>query len=132
MSSLQKDGSRPHWWAVSSSVAAAKKFRDKRLRTADEPLVAVDSLQRENGKECQTNRRFSRQSIPLMQGERPSMLSGGARNISASSTLLRPVVFVCPVVLEESMKLEWHTPVVIEQEVGLEVTSYLPAELDRS
>lgn len=28
------------------------------------------------------------------------------------------------------MKLEWHRPVVIEQEVGLEVTSYLPAELD--
>ena len=35
-------------------------------------------------------------------------------------------------VLEESMKLEWHKPVVTEQEVGLEVTSYLPAELDRS
>lgn len=29
------------------------------------------------------------------------------------------------------MKLEWHKPVVVEQEVGLEVTSYLPAELDR-
>ena len=25
---------------------------------------------------------------------------------------------------------EWHKPVVTEQEVGLEVTSYLPAELD--
>lgn len=30
------------------------------------------------------------------------------------------------------MKLEWHKPEVIEQEVGLEVTSYLPAELDRT
>ena len=28
------------------------------------------------------------------------------------------------------MKLEWHKPVVVEQEVGLEVTSYLPAEID--
>jgi coenzyme PQQ precursor peptide PqqA len=30
------------------------------------------------------------------------------------------------------MKLEWHKPEVTEQEVGLEVTSYLPAELDRT
>ena len=29
------------------------------------------------------------------------------------------------------MKLAWHKPQVTEQEVGLEVTSYLPAELDR-
>jgi coenzyme PQQ precursor peptide PqqA len=28
------------------------------------------------------------------------------------------------------MKLEWHKPEVTEQEVGLEVTSYLSAELD--
>ena len=27
------------------------------------------------------------------------------------------------------MKLEWHKPVVTEQEVGLEVTSYQSAEL---
>ena len=33
---------------------------------------------------------------------------------------------------EESMKLEWHKPEVTEQEVGLEVTSYQPAELDRT
>jgi coenzyme PQQ precursor peptide PqqA len=26
---------------------------------------------------------------------------------------------------------EWHKPEVAEQEVGLEVTSYVPAELDR-
>jgi len=26
--------------------------------------------------------------------------------------------------------MEWHKPEVTEQEVGLEVTSYLPAELD--
>jgi coenzyme PQQ precursor peptide PqqA len=30
------------------------------------------------------------------------------------------------------MKLEWHRPTIVEQEVGLEVTSYLPAELDKS
>ena len=30
------------------------------------------------------------------------------------------------------MKLEWHRPEVVEQEVGLEVTSYLAAELDRT
>ena len=29
------------------------------------------------------------------------------------------------------MKLEWHKPVVVEQEVGLEVTSYASAELDQ-
>jgi coenzyme PQQ precursor peptide PqqA len=31
---------------------------------------------------------------------------------------------------EEAMKLEWELPEVTEEEVGLEVTSYLPAELD--
>jgi coenzyme PQQ precursor peptide PqqA len=30
------------------------------------------------------------------------------------------------------MKLEWHKPEVIEAEVGLEVTSYVAAELDRT
>jgi len=30
------------------------------------------------------------------------------------------------------MKLEWHKPEVVEEEVGLEVTSYAPAELDRT
>jgi coenzyme PQQ precursor peptide PqqA len=34
-------------------------------------------------------------------------------------------------VLEEGMKLEWHKPVVVEQEVGLEVTSYQSAELEQ-
>ena len=28
------------------------------------------------------------------------------------------------------MKLEWRKPEVTEQEVGLEVTSYLPADID--
>ena len=32
---------------------------------------------------------------------------------------------------EDSMKLEWHQPVVTEQQVGLEVTSYASAELGR-
>jgi coenzyme PQQ precursor peptide PqqA len=27
---------------------------------------------------------------------------------------------------------EWHKPEVTEQDVGLEVTSYLPAELDQA
>ena len=35
------------------------------------------------------------------------------------------------IVLEECMKLEWHKPIVTEQEVGLEVTSYQSAELDQ-
>lgn len=30
------------------------------------------------------------------------------------------------------MKLEWHKPEVVEEEVGLEVTSYASAELDRT
>lgn len=30
------------------------------------------------------------------------------------------------------MKLEWQKPEVKEEEVGLEVTSYVAAELDRS
>ena len=30
------------------------------------------------------------------------------------------------------MKPEWHKPQVTEQEVGLEGTSYLPAELDQA
>ena len=29
------------------------------------------------------------------------------------------------------MKLEWRKPEVTEQQVGLEVTSYAPAELDQ-
>jgi coenzyme PQQ precursor peptide PqqA len=28
------------------------------------------------------------------------------------------------------MKLEWHKPQVVEEEIGLEVTSYTSAELD--
>jgi coenzyme PQQ precursor peptide PqqA len=27
--------------------------------------------------------------------------------------------------------VEWHKPQITEQEVGLEVTTYLPAELDQ-
>jgi coenzyme PQQ precursor peptide PqqA len=27
---------------------------------------------------------------------------------------------------------EWHKPEVVEQDVGMEVTSYLPAELDKT
>jgi coenzyme PQQ precursor peptide PqqA len=30
-----------------------------------------------------------------------------------------------------SMKFEWRKPVVVEQQVGLEVTSYQSAELDQ-
>jgi coenzyme PQQ precursor peptide PqqA len=30
------------------------------------------------------------------------------------------------------MKREWHTPEVAEEQVGLEVTSYVPAVLDRT
>jgi coenzyme PQQ precursor peptide PqqA len=30
-----------------------------------------------------------------------------------------------------SMKLEWHKPEVVEEDVGLEVTSYASAELDK-
>jgi coenzyme PQQ precursor peptide PqqA len=30
------------------------------------------------------------------------------------------------------MKLEWHKPEVVEEEVGLEVTSYTSAELNRA
>jgi coenzyme PQQ precursor peptide PqqA len=33
---------------------------------------------------------------------------------------------------EEPMKLEWQKPEVKEEEVGLEVTSYASAELDRT
>ena len=29
------------------------------------------------------------------------------------------------------MKKEWHSPQIDESEAGLEVTSYMPAELDR-
>jgi coenzyme PQQ precursor peptide PqqA len=31
--------------------------------------------------------------------------------------------------VEDCMK-DWHKPEVVEQDVGMEVTSYLPAELD--
>ena len=27
---------------------------------------------------------------------------------------------------------EWHKPEVVEQDVGMEVTSYLPAEIDKT
>ena len=33
--------------------------------------------------------------------------------------------------VEDCMK-EWHKPEVAEQNVGMEVTSYLPAELDKA
>jgi coenzyme PQQ precursor peptide PqqA len=35
----------------------------------------------------------------------------------------------CPLMEETKMKI-WNKPQVREQEVGLEVTSYLPAEID--
>ena len=31
---------------------------------------------------------------------------------------------------EDGMKIAWQKPVVVEQDVGLEVTSYASAELD--
>ena len=34
--------------------------------------------------------------------------------------------------MEVRMKLEWHKPVGVEQQVGLEVTSYQSAELERT
>jgi coenzyme PQQ precursor peptide PqqA len=34
--------------------------------------------------------------------------------------------------MEVGMKLEWHKPVVVEQQVGLEVTSYQSAELEKT
>ena len=33
--------------------------------------------------------------------------------------------------VEDCMQ-EWHKPEVAEQDVGMEVTSYLPAELDKA
>ena len=30
------------------------------------------------------------------------------------------------------MRLEWHKPTIEETKSGMEVTSYLPAELDRA
>jgi coenzyme PQQ precursor peptide PqqA len=33
--------------------------------------------------------------------------------------------------VEDCMK-EWHQPEVVEQDVGMEVTSYLSAELDKT
>jgi coenzyme PQQ precursor peptide PqqA len=33
--------------------------------------------------------------------------------------------------MQERNRQEWHRPEVVEEQVGLEVTSYLPAELDR-
>jgi coenzyme PQQ precursor peptide PqqA len=43
-----------------------------------------------------------------------------------------PRSYSAATVLEEGMKLEWHKPVVVEQEVGLEVTSYQSAELEQN
>jgi coenzyme PQQ precursor peptide PqqA len=37
-----------------------------------------------------------------------------------------------PSIRRKTMKLEWHKPEVVEEEVGLEVTSYASAELDRT
>ena len=37
----------------------------------------------------------------------------------------------CPPTIEEEAKMKvWNKPAVREQEVGLEVTSYMPAEID--
>jgi coenzyme PQQ precursor peptide PqqA len=33
--------------------------------------------------------------------------------------------------MQERNRQEWHRPEVVEEQVGLEVTSYLPAELGR-
>jgi coenzyme PQQ precursor peptide PqqA len=46
-----------------------------------------------------------------------------------SYTNARDVVFILTILEETLMKI-WSKPAVREQEVGLEVTSYLPAEID--
>jgi coenzyme PQQ precursor peptide PqqA len=53
---------------------------------------------------------------------------GGTVGLETTRTLSRFAVDRS----EDRMKLTWHKPEVVEQEVGLEVTSYLPAELDRT
>jgi coenzyme PQQ precursor peptide PqqA len=50
-------------------------------------------------------------------------LSNGTRGWIAGLCFTR----INPV--EDCMK-DWHKPEVVEQDVGMEVTSYLPAELD--
>ena len=54
--------------------------------------------------------------------DRAQLLSNGHRHKTDSS-------FVDCIPEEEAMKV-WSKPAVREQEVGLEVTSYLPAEID--
>jgi coenzyme PQQ precursor peptide PqqA len=46
-----------------------------------------------------------------------------------NATGLDALTFATDVLGERNMKA-WHKPEVTEQEVGLEVTTYLPAELD--
>ena len=54
--------------------------------------------------------------------------------VNTIGTYFRPSIGKCSLsvdkpLLEEAMKT-WSKPEVREQEVGLEVTSYLPAEID--
>ncbi len=48
----------------------------------------------------------------------------GERNLSSMRCSLAPAW--------RNRMAEWHKPEVTEQDVGLEVTSYLPAELDEA
>jgi coenzyme PQQ precursor peptide PqqA len=58
------------------------------------------------------------QKIPLPCRGRPFIPAGGEGGVLSS-----------PLKEETPMKI-WNKPQVREQEVGLEVTSYLPAEID--
>ena len=64
-----------------------------------------------------------------MPGARP--LVSGALDWSSSVPHIAFLLGTCTATqVEDTMKLEWELPEVCEEEVGLEVTSYLPAELD--
>ena len=57
--------------------------------------------------------------------------SPGNRMGPGTEGLDRRLVFMRLNHVEDCMK-EWHKPEVAEQDVGMEVTSYLPAELDKA
>lgn len=65
---------------------------------------------------------MSRSHIPIAESDGPTVRAYGA---------YRPLLGPKETLKEHDMR-EWQKPTIDETESGMEVTSYLPAELDRA
>jgi len=78
--------------------------------------------------------RFAPNPAPMQGTAAPQLLTRASRRCTVGVEQVRAAASLSHTILvrRDAMKLEWHKPEVVEEEVGIEVTSYSSAELDRS